>query len=89
MKIKKHLNSTELKTKNKVFTVIKPVVNVETQELHKHNIIHIKGLTSELGDEPGVKTIISKNGKIKETYIGVTDEGLEDLFRTLAIHLNK
>lgn len=88
-KVRTFTNSTELKSKNRRFTVIKPIKKIDSEELQDFNIISIKTLVSDKISEKSNEPIITCKGKVKETLIGLTDEGLEDLYFILNIHFRQ
>lgn len=88
-KIRTFANSTELKSKNRRFTVIKPVKNIVTNELQNFNIISIKTLIDDKISKDTNQPIITCNGKVKETLLGLTDNGLLELYITLDIHFRE
>lgn len=88
-KVKTFANSTELKSKNRRFTVIKPLKKIDSEELQDFNIISIKTLITNKISEKSNEPIITCKGKVKETLIGLTDEGLEELYFILDIHFRQ
>ncbi len=82
-----HANSTSFRTKNRNFLILKPTVSEEILELRENqNLIHIKSMVSEVGAEPGVIHKLTHNGKCKESIIGLSDQALFDLWRTLGMY---
>lgn len=87
LNVKSWINSTALKAKNRRITVHIPVVDKDTKELRPNtNTIYFKSLVSEVGDGPGAMSKVTENGKVKNTYINLTDDALEDLLYVLLIH---
>ena len=89
LRLQQFSNSTEVIAENRRFMIIKPVTNVETNELHKNNLIVIKSLTKHTGIEPGAKSSLIRNDRVKKTIIGLSDEALFELHLTLAKHFEK
>lgn len=86
-KVVHHANSTSYRTKNRQFTVIKPTISNENHTLRENkNMIHIKAMVSDVGAEPGVIHKLSHNDKCKESIIGLSDQSLFDLWRTLGMY---
>lgn len=54
-----------------------------------NNVIHIKGLTSLVGKEKGTKHFLSEDELIKNTIIGLSDEGIIALTQALILHSEK
>lgn len=69
-------NEVEVKSNVRVMTITK----------HKKgsNLIHIKGLTSLVGVESGVRSFISEDGLVKNSQMCMSDEAILDLYVALS-----
>lgn len=82
--IKHFANSTEYRTKNRRFTIIKPVKSKDDLTLMENqNLIHIKAMVSDVGPKPGVRHNLTHNGKVKESLIGLSDQAMFELYIAL------
>lgn len=79
--IKHFANSTEYRTKNRRFTIIKPVKSKDDLTLMENqNLIHIKAMVSDVGPKPGVIHKLTHNNKVKESIIGLSDQAMFELY---------
>lgn len=78
--VRRFSNGTTLKFKNRRFAIFKDIGNESV------NRIHIKALTSEVGKEPGIQTILSSDEKIKETLLNLSEVALFELYISLHKH---
>jgi hypothetical protein len=53
------------------------------------NVLHIKAPTSKVGKEPAVKSYLSEDELIKNSLVGLSDEGVLDLTFALAHYVEK
>lgn len=73
--ITEHTNGVIVKSDNKRISVVKAKEGV--------HIIEFKSLTIDTGEALGSISKLSKNKKLKFTALGLTDEGLLDLYVAL------
>lgn len=73
-------NGVRARSKNKRTDILRVM---QAEESNAPNIIYFRALTTEVGKEPGVSTHISKNGKIKLTRMGLSDQALYELHEAL------
>jgi hypothetical protein len=58
-----------------------------TKKFEAPNLIFIKALTANVGNKPGVRHELTKNKKIKVSTIGLSDEGLVELYMALTHYI--
>ena len=84
VKITVYPDAVKVKGKNKMVAVVK---KEPKDPLHAANVIFMKSLVAETGPEPGVKSELSKNGKVKHSWIGLSDEAIRELYACLHHYL--
>ena len=84
--IEKCKNGTIVRTHNRRTEVFEVKTEIP---FHATNVIRLTGLTANSGPLPGVMTVMSRNGKIKITTLGLNDKGIVDLYIALKTYLNK
>jgi hypothetical protein len=60
-----------------------------TKESPAENVIHFKALVSDVGPGEGAKTEFSENGKIKYSYVGLTNDAVIELYVSLHHYITK
>jgi hypothetical protein len=74
--------ATALKASNRRFLIIRKEKDDKTI-----NMIHIKSLTAETGEELGAGSHLSINKKVKYSSIGLTDDAAKELYVCLHHYL--
>jgi hypothetical protein len=60
-----------------------------TKNREGNNMIHLKGLTSLVGEEPGAKHFLSEDGLVKNTVVGLTNATILDLTVALMMYVEE
>lgn len=79
-------DAVEVRGLNRETSVVKRTVE---KEFDPANTIHICALTANVGEGPGAISHLSKNKKVKYTTIGLSDEGLLELFLAIGHYLKE
>lgn len=82
-----HPNAVNVKGDNRRITIIKQ--KPSKNKFVAKNVIFIKSLTSDTGYNAGVQHHLSDNGKIKVSSIGLSTEGLFELYICLGSYLEE
>ena len=81
-----HNNGVIVRSKNRRTTIVETKPDIE---FHAANIITFEALTANSGPLPGARSDVTTNGKIKVTSLGLSDQGIVDLYIALKTYLNK
>jgi len=69
--------------------VVKQQKHDDKKKFIANHVIHLKSLTKEAGHNPGVRTEISQNGKVKFTHIGLSDKAIVELYIALGHYIKE
>lgn len=81
-----YANGIVLKSHNRRITIQKH--NFEKFELDGA-AIQIKSLTKDTSDKKGAVSVLSKNKKVKYSFIGLSDEAVLELHAALSYHIKQ
>jgi len=81
-----YLDAVKIKGHNREIAIAK----METKkEFDSPNVIFFKALTSEVGPNAGVTSIVDDNGKIKYSTVGLSNEAIVELYMGLSHYIEK
>jgi hypothetical protein len=81
VEIKIEENNVAVKNDTRSITVTKNKIG--------KNLIHIKGLTSLVGTRPASIHFLSEDDLVKNTVLGMTDEGIKSLSLALRLYVEE
>jgi hypothetical protein len=84
-----YLNAVNVRGENREIGVFKRKEEDITEESPAENVIHFKALISDVGPGEGARTEFSENGKIKYSYVGLTNDAVIELYMALHYYITK
>ena len=85
-KLVTYLDGLVVSSHNRRTSIVKTNADIQ---FHASNIIKFKALTTEVGPLAGARSDVTANGKIKITSLGLSDQGLVDLYFALKVYLKQ